>query len=569
VVHIFRVEAMDVLPDALEQLTARLEALERRVIALEALEQLTSAPAAPIVAAAPVAAERSSIALAGGFFSVLSKALMGIAGAYLLRAVAESGVLPRPLIAAIAIVYALLWLVAAARTPVEAWFASTIYAATSAMILAPMLWELTLNFKVLSAPATAVLLGVFVMAATALAWKQDRTPVYWTAYATATAAALALSVATHDLLPFLATLLWVALIAEIAVGREHQRSVRPLIAAAADLAVWALIFIYASPQNTRMDYPVIGATGLLLPGCLLFLIYAVSIVVRTAKQGRQISVFDTGQAIIAFLLAASSVLFFVPDLGAIMLGALCLLISIASYTAAFLLFGKDAEARNFHIFALWAASLLLAGSYLFLPSVWLPAILSLAAITASVSIFRMAINIQGLAFLLAAAAASGLFNFIFDGLAGSLPAGISWNICLVSACLIACYAMSVPRPIVSRLRPWINQTTAALAVGALLAFLVTGLMRLIMPFLAHEAHPVALIRTIVLCVGALALSWAGSRWHRVELIRIAYAMLGVIAVKILLQDLPLGNLGLIAASIFMFAITLVAVPRLARRDERA
>jgi hypothetical protein len=557
---------MDVLPDALEQLTARLEALERRV---SVLEHPSIILAAPVVAATPPAAEEPSFALASGFFPVLSKALMGIAGAYLLRAVAESGVLPRPLIAAIAIVYALLWLAAAARVSLEAWFTGAIYAATSALILAPMLWELTLSFKLLSAPATAAILAVFVLTATALAWKRDRTPVYWTANATAAAAALALSVATHDLLPFLATLLWMALIEEFAAGSHHQQRLRPLAAAAADLAVWALVFIYASPQSARLDYQPLNAVPLVAPGALLFLIYAVSIVVRTAKQGRRISAFETIQIVIAFLLAAFSVLFFMPSLGAVLLGALCLLISIASYIAAFLLFGKDAEARNFHIFTLWATSLLLAGSYLILPPLWLPVLFGLAAMAASASNPRWSIHLQGLAFLLAAASASGLFNFIFAALAGSLPTGISSNLCLVSACWIICYAVSAARPQKSWLRKSISLTTASLSVFAVAALLVEGLLRLVALRITPEAQAIAFTRTLVLCATALALSWSGSRWRYVELTRIAYAMLGVIAVKLLLQDLPLGNLGLIAASIFLFAMTLIAVPRLARMDKRA
>ena len=107
----------------------------------------------PIVAAeAKADAGRADrVAPAGGIFSVLGRAMLGMAGAYLLRAVAEASLLPRPAVAAIAIVYAILWLVWAARVPAGAWFASITYACTSALILAPMLWELTLRFKVLPA----------------------------------------------------------------------------------------------------------------------------------------------------------------------------------------------------------------------------------------------------------------------------------------------------------------------------------------------------------------------------------------------------------------------------------
>ena len=81
--------------------------------------------------------------------------MFGIAGAYLLRAIAESTTFPRALVVAIALAYAFLWLLAAARVKTEAKFASTAYAGTSVLILIPMLWELTLRFSVFSAAMTA------------------------------------------------------------------------------------------------------------------------------------------------------------------------------------------------------------------------------------------------------------------------------------------------------------------------------------------------------------------------------------------------------------------------------
>ena len=134
---------MDVLPDTLERLANRVETLEQRVLALEASKTLEHTPSAvmrePAAPPAVVVGEGFSLAQAGGAFSVMGISMLGIAGAYLLRAVAESSSQPRLAIAAVAIVYALLWLVAAARVRDEEWFSSTIYAGTSALILAPML----------------------------------------------------------------------------------------------------------------------------------------------------------------------------------------------------------------------------------------------------------------------------------------------------------------------------------------------------------------------------------------------------------------------------------------------
>ena len=126
-----RVESMEDLPEALNRLTARLETLEQRVYALEHLSEPASSQPAPEPTRphpAPIA-ETLPFAQAG-VFAVLGKALLGIAGAYLLRAVAESGTLPRLAVAGVAIVYALLWLVSASRTRAGTWFASATYACT-------------------------------------------------------------------------------------------------------------------------------------------------------------------------------------------------------------------------------------------------------------------------------------------------------------------------------------------------------------------------------------------------------------------------------------------------------
>ena len=43
----------------------------------------------------------------------------------------------------------------------------------------------------------------------------------------------------------------------------------------------------------------------------------------------------------------------------------------------------------------------------------------------------------------------------------------------------------------------------------------------------------------------------------------------LVAVKLIFEDLRQGHLGFVAASIFLFAITLIAVPRIARMGEKA
>src|SRR5206468_9032390 len=134
------------------------------------------------------------------------------------------------LIAAVAIAYAIAWLVAASRISARAHFAGALYAGTSALILAPMLWELTMRFHVLAPLVSAAVLGLFVAAATALSWQGDPAPDGAVAYAAAALTALALSTATHEMLGFLALLLAMCAVCEYKFMRSGKQGVRMLVA---------------------------------------------------------------------------------------------------------------------------------------------------------------------------------------------------------------------------------------------------------------------------------------------------------------------------------------------------
>lgn len=574
---------MNDLPGTLEELKTRLETLEHRVYALEhaaqehpaqehsAQESRAAAPAAfSIAATRPQAAATDTgqpLPEAGSLFPVLGKAILGMAGAYLLRAVAESTSLPRLGVAAIAILYAVMWLVWAARTKAETWLPAAIYAGTSSLILAPMLWELTLSFKVLSPSATASILATYVLFASALAWKRDLAPVLWVANGTAGIAALALAVATQQLIPFIAVLLLMVLVCEIAVELHHELSLRPFLAAAADLAILALVFIYSRPQTGQTDYPSVAASVLLAPGCLLFLIYAAGVCLRTIMHGKIITVFETLQAIAAFLLASSSLLYFEPQIGATALGVASLLLALACYALVFGTFRPRDANRNFQIFAAWATALLFTGSLLCLPPLALALCLGLAAVACtflSIRMQRLSLQIHGILLLLAASAASGLLSYTVHALAGTLPNALAPGLYIVAACALACYAISKPAPPDDSTRQFVLLIAAALTASALAAFLVQALLALIALRFTPDVHHIAFIRTLITCALALSIGYAGSHWRRVELTWIAYATLALVAVKLVFEDLRHGHLEFIAASLFLFAITLIAVPRLAR-----
>lgn len=558
---------MNDLSDAVERLTEGMKALERRVSALE-----TSGHAVPAVTArtvlSPLAAsapEPLSPAGGNGIFAILGKAMLGIAGAYLLRAGVQSGSLPRWPIIAVSIAYALVWLIPATRVPGKAWFASAAWVGTSALILIPMLWELTLRFRLLSTTITAGILIAFVVVGWSLAWKRHFAVVGGMTVAAASLAGLVLAVSSRDLIPFLFALFVMAIMGEIAAARHRTLRVRPVVAAAVDVAVFGLIWVYSGPAGARTNYPAIATPLLLLVAPSLLCIYGASAAEQTLLLRRRISFFETAQTLVAALLTVWTILAFWPGHGPVVLGVLCLVASAAGYVVAFVWFDRLHARRNYHVYATGSVALLLAGCFLSLPRGWLPLCTGLAAVAFVALAGRTAhdtLQFHGAALLAAAAFSSDLFAYIGRATAGAAPAAPGWIVSLVCVSAILCYAVVLGPALDASWDRMLGLLFAGVALGASVALLVWILVRITTAGVIPGVEHIAVIRTLVGCAAALALAWCGARWRRRELVWLAWLVLALTAIKLLFEDLRHGHLGFTAASIFLYAVTLLLIPRL-------
>ncbi len=561
------------LPDALGRLSATVEALERRVYALE--HPASNEPSIPETAelqaiAAPIARPLPS-PQAGGVFSVVGKAMLGIAGAYLLRAMAESTAFPRAAVVAIAIAYAAIWLVAATRVKAKARFASIAYAATSFLILVPMLWELTLRFSVFPAVVAAFVLAAFVVASFVLAWNRHFAAVIWVTTAVGSIAALFMAAATHDLPPFIAAILVMAMASEYAAARNRSSVIRLWVAASADIAVCALFYIASRPAESRLDYKQASQGLLLTLGPVLLLLYGASATAQTTLLRRGITFFEASQTLIAFLLAAWSMLAFPPTSGAFALGMLCLVSSAVGYALVFARFDAITEQRNFHVYAVGSAALFLLGVYLSLPPIWLVLVLATAAIVATILGVRtrhLTLEFHGQVFLWSAALSSGLLVYIAHAFAGTVPASPSGLVFTLGVAAVVSYAVERGFQADQWQHYFLDVLSAILAVGATAALLVYALVRLTEVAVTPGASHVAVIRTLTTCALALVLAYSGSRWRRKEQAWLAYGALVFVASKLVFEDMRQGHLGFTAVSIFLYAITLLSVPRLVRLGQK-
>jgi hypothetical protein len=163
-----------------------------------------------------------------------------------------------------------------------------------------------------------------------------------------------------------------------------------------------------------------------------------------------------------------------------------------------------------------------------------------------------------------AAMACGLLEYSFAALAGTMPVTVAWSIILVSGCALLCYIAAREREGEGWQLQVLHLVPALLAVCAAAALSAHGSLWLVALRITPGVFHVAFIRTLIVCAIALALAFAGSRWRRPEMRRIAYAALAFVAAKLVFEDLRHGHMEFIAASIFLFALTLIGVPRLAR-----
>ncbi len=565
-------QALDGIASDVEQLRERLGELERRVSTLEG----QSANATPKLPASDgVAQPRSrppetwrgfpSPNLPAGV-TVFGKAVLAIAGAYLLRAIAESGAIPKLPVLMLAIVYAGMWLLWAVRTHAANHFASFTYAITAALILSPLLWESTVRFHVLSPVFTAAVLVAFVVLALALAWRQDLQAIPSIATTAAVTTALALIIATHELVPFTAGLLVVALVTEVVGCFGKKLGMGVVSAVAADFAVWLLVYVMTSPDGVPAEYRPTSATTITLLCLALLAIYGGCIGIRSFGLRHRLTIFEIVQGIVAFVLASFGTLRARPG-SASALGFFFLLVATLCYWGALTRFTNDDQHRNRRVCATYAVALLLAGSLLLFSPTFQVFFLCLAAVTTAFWYMRtgkLSLGMHVSFYLTAAAILSGLLNLAGNALAGTVPSTLDASEITVAVSALLCCAIGW-RASTDQWKQrllWIVPSVLVAAMGAAVAVMAS--VRLGSASGLRSASHLSVFRTVVICAVALILSISGSRLKRAELLWIAYGAIALGALKLLFEDLRFGNAASLVASLLFYGLILILIPRLTR-----
>jgi hypothetical protein len=547
------------------------EELERRVARLEKLAGVADAPAPAATAEPPVEIVAGPSVNPAALLPVLGRALLGLAGAYLLRALTELAVIPPAWGVAAGILYAIFWLFQAAHTPPSRHLETAAHSLTAVLVLCPLLWEGTLRFHAISTWTAAGLLVAFVVFGLAVSWRKNLLVVATIVILAGLGTGAGLLIATRDVVPFTLVFLAIAAAVEISSCLEHWLSERWLAALAADLAVLLATWLVTREYGLPEGYIAIPYGWLLGLQVALLVIYLASTIVRTLLRGLTFTWFETAQCAVAFLICV--------DGGQQLSGAaptICAAFAMACaaacYLVSFVVLDRAAGyGRNFYTYSTFAILLVLAGIRILLPGVgasvaW--SVLAIACIWAGTHFARLTLQVHGDLYLVLALAASGALSRAGEFSLGSAhwssqsPAAV-WTGLIVAG---ICYLLAESGP---------DQPAGLqihrLAVAGIFAWLLAGALASGFSAACHSAfgaaagHPYcATMRTGVLAGLALILAWAGARWRRAELSRLIYPAMILGAYRLTMVDFTQDHKPALFVSLLVYGGALMALPRLAR-----
>ena len=553
-------------------LARRVAAIEQRLAPNGA--QTAAIPATPATAA-PSAAPQ--LRVTANVFPLIGKALLGIAGAYVLRALTELGVLSPAAGVTAGLIYALACLWVAARLTVSGTVASTVAALTSVAIMAPLLWEAVTRLNAISAWAASAVLAGFTLIGFALSWSRRLTVVPAIASAGAALVAMALLLATHDLLPFALALLVIAAAEEFEACRGRQMGSRWAAALLADLAVLLLSWVLTRPEGLPEGYVAAPAAAAIAAQISLIAIYGVSAAIRTLVQLRTFSGMETAQtgAALAIGIGGIARMGAGHSTGMLLLGLSALAAGVGSYVVSFVI----AAPRSNWNFRAWATF----GLFLVLYGTWLPFagaalwILWCACAAACCWTARIArkptLGLHGALCLLLATTVSGAAAEASSQLFGAAGARFQW---LVAAVVLASALLSwiaIDGSPAGETAHWRRQFSF-FAVSAVISFLIAGVaVRSLAGILKawHEAYrvPADTLATVVLTVICVALAGAAVRSGRRELAWVVYAGMIMTAWKLASCDFPREHNLTLVVSLLFYGCALMVIPPILQRRRAA
>lgn len=496
---------------------------------------------------------------------ILGKALLGLAGAYLLRALTELGTIPMGPGVALGMVYAMGWLGLAARGAAGRRLEAMMYSLTSVLILTPLLWEAVVRFHAVPRPLAAVSLVIFTVLGLTISWRKNLAHIAWVATLAGVLTSAGLLIATHDLVPFTLGLLAIAAAVECSACFEHWLHERWVVAVVADLAVLILTDVSTRSGGLPESYVPIRPGWVICAQLLLLSIYLASAMTRTLWRGLPFRNLEVFQCFVAFALAVGGGLRITQSAPAMTaaLASICLLFGGASYlVSTSFLEGLGHRGRNFYLYSSFGFLLTIVGAGILLSPALLGAVSALFALVFFVLAARwnrLTLRWHGTLYLAFAAILSGALGAAFSivvGGAGLASLSVSAWIGAASA-LVACLHFHRAAPAETA---WAR--AAAFVIAAISAVTSIGIVAgACTAALGLDPAYSATLRTAVILGAAIFLAWTGQRSGRAELSWTVYLLMALAGYKFLVADFARQHTLSLVVSLAMFGGAMLLLPR--------
>src|SRR5512137_196513 len=559
------------LADVVARLEGRVAALER------AGPQARRSPAqAALDRSAAPARQGSGTFDAGQATRILSlggRTLLVLAGAFVLRALTDSGKIPSWMGVGLGFLYAGAWMVMSDRAGKAGQALSAGFHAVSVVIIGfPLLFEGATRFKLFSPPGAAGVLAALTAAALLLATRRGLQVLAWVVSLGGIATALALMAASGRLVP---GALYVILLGVATLWIGYVRDwtlLRWPVAVVADLLV-LLVALHATDRGSAE-----GPGPALLVQAVLVACFLGSFATRTLYMGRKVLPFEMVQtaAVITVGIGGAVWVAIRSGMGQVGFGVTSVLFGVASYAVAFAFVERRQKIKeNFYFYTSVAIVFLLAGTALLLGEparslAW--AILALGFGALARRRKSRTIATHSAIYALAAALGSDLLGrsatALFVGPAiGWRPGAAVVAVLLVvagGAWLSSRVARTSPLEQIPPLLVYLALAVALSGVAvAWLAPVVTGT--------GPDSSPGALatLRTVALVATAVAAAWLGRGAALSEAGWLAYPLLGITGLKILLEDLSRGRPATLILGFACYGLGLIVVPRIRARGSAA
>jgi len=562
----------------MEQLVRRIASFEQRLAALETREPTATAVHAHEVPSAEqqdsetglVGLRKSDLAT---IVAAVGRTLVVLAGAYLLRALTDSGVLGAGPGALLGLAFSLGWIVMADRAAAHGrTLHATFHGAAFVLIALPLLFEATTRFHFLNPAAAAAGLAGCAAVALGVAARRHLLGVAWAATLGALGTAVALMLFTTELGPFALFLVLLG-VATLWIGYVLDWTLlRWPVALVADVTILVL-------SGRAVTTGVADSPGMALAAQVLLLAaYLGSIAARTLFLNRNVIPFEVAQSVAGIVvgLGGAAYVTHTAGVGTLPLGLATLALAGGCYGVA-VAFVERRQGRHRNFFFYTSAGLVFAlvGSAMVLPTpapALVYAALGLATAWAGRLSERVTFHAHGAVYLVAAVAVSGLFAHVLYGLgipaapaqaASAAMLGVL-GLCVVSIWALAPAATEGPPPSAARVP---RLVVLVLGLGGLLGVAVAWLTPVLGVGATMAPHPslVATLRTALLVAGVLVLAWAGGTRGFVEGAWLVYPLLILTGLKFLLEDFRAGRPATLFLSFALYGLALIAGPWLCRR----